>query len=98
MRIPVWSNASCKRRGRGCPAFVPEAELVETCLYDNTADEDFLIERRGRVVIGAGTSGHGFKFGPLLGEMLAALVEETRLRSTSPGSRCGVSPRGGAGS
>ena len=46
-------------------------ELVETCLYDNTPDQDFILDRRGRVVIGAGTSGHGFKFGPLLGEILA---------------------------
>jgi len=29
------------------------------------------------VVIGAGTSGHGFKFGPLLGEWLAGLADNT---------------------
>jgi glycine/D-amino acid oxidase-like deaminating enzyme len=28
-------------------------------------------------VIGAGTSGHGFKFGPLLGAQLAQLVRAT---------------------
>jgi sarcosine oxidase len=46
----------------------------ERCLYDNSPDDDFIIDRVGRVVIGAGTSGHGFKFGPLLGERLADLA------------------------
>lgn len=52
------------------------AELVaqETCLYDNTPDRDFIIDRHGRLVVGAGTSGHGFKFAPLLGEALACLA------------------------
>ncbi|MGO9558524.1 MAG: FAD-dependent oxidoreductase [Acidimicrobiales bacterium] len=47
---------------------------TERCLYDNSPDEDFIVDRVGRVVIGAGTSGHGFKFGPLLGERLADLA------------------------
>ncbi|SDY90619.1 sarcosine oxidase [Modestobacter sp. DSM 44400] len=44
------------------------------CLYDSTADDDFILDRHGRIVLGAGTSGHGFKFGPLLGELLADLA------------------------
>jgi len=54
----------------------PKPQLVERCLYDNTTDEDFVIDRVGRVVVGAGTSGHGFKFGPLLGSLLADLATE----------------------
>jgi sarcosine oxidase len=46
----------------------------ERCLYDNSPDHDFVLDRVGRIVIGAGTSGHGFKFGPLLGEVLADLA------------------------
>jgi sarcosine oxidase len=59
--------------------WLPEHELidVDTCLYDNTPTEDFVIERRGNVVVACGTSGHGFKFGPLLGELVASLIEET---------------------
>ncbi len=55
---------------------LPGAELVEidVCPYDNTADERFILERVGGVIVGAGTSGHGFKFGPLLGQQIAALV------------------------
>jgi sarcosine oxidase len=59
---------------RFLPGFEPAAELVETCIYDNTPDEHFVVDRRGRVVVGAGTSGHGFKFGPLFGELLADLA------------------------
>ena len=58
--------------------WLPGAELVavDVCPYDNTVDEDFIIERIDGVVVGAGTSGHGFKFGPLLGAQLAQLVLE----------------------
>ena len=33
-----------------------------------------MLDRRGNVVLGCGTSGHGFKFGPLFGEWLAQLA------------------------
>ena len=56
--------------------WLPGAELVavDVCPYDNTSDEAFVIERCDGIVVGAGTSGHAFKFGPLLGEQLAQLV------------------------
>ena len=54
--------------------FEPEPRLVERCVYDNTVDEHFVLDRVGRIVIGAGTSGHGFKFGSLLGIVLADLA------------------------
>jgi sarcosine oxidase len=55
---------------------LPGAELVEidVCPYDNTSDESFVVQRHDGIVVGAGTSGHAFKFGPLLGEQLADLV------------------------
>jgi sarcosine oxidase len=56
------------------PGFGSEPVAQETCLYDNTPDRDFILDRRGRVVAGAGTSGHGFKFAPLLGAALGALA------------------------
>jgi sarcosine oxidase len=59
---------------RYLPGFGPRAVQVERCVYDNTPDEDFIVDRIGNVVVGCGTSGHGFKFGPLLGEWLAALA------------------------
>jgi sarcosine oxidase len=47
---------------------------TETCLYTNTPDEDFVLDRRGPLVIGSPCSGHGFKFAPLIGRILADLV------------------------
>jgi sarcosine oxidase len=43
------------------------------CLYDNTADDHFILGDAGGVGFAAGLSGHGFKFGPALGEELLAL-------------------------
>jgi monomeric sarcosine oxidase len=54
-----------------------ELVLVDRCMYDVTPDEDFILDRHPGgpgVVIGSGFSGHGFKFGILIGELLAALA------------------------
>jgi sarcosine oxidase len=59
---------------RHLPGFAPQPVRAERCIYDNTPDEGFVLDRAGRVVIGSGTSGHGFKFGPLLGGWLASLA------------------------
>ncbi len=48
-----------------------------TCLYTLTPDEHFVIDvhpEHGNVFVAAGFSGHGFKFGPVVGEILADLV------------------------
>jgi sarcosine oxidase len=49
---------------------------AQTCMYTTTADESFILERRGRLVIGSPCSGHGFKFAPAIGDRLAALAVE----------------------
>jgi sarcosine oxidase len=49
---------------------------LETCPYTTRPQDEFVLERRGRVVIGSPCSGHGFKFAPVVGERLAALVLE----------------------
>jgi glycine/D-amino acid oxidase-like deaminating enzyme len=58
--------------------YFPTAETepadVDTCLYTNTDDERFILERHGRIVVGSACSGHGFKFAPVVGERLADLV------------------------
>jgi sarcosine oxidase len=59
------------------PGLDPEPVATERCVYDNTPDSDFVIDRIGQVVVGCGTSGHGFKFGPLLGELMADLATGT---------------------
>ena len=57
------------------PTLDPTPVASERCVYDNSADTDFILDRVGHVVVGCGTSGHGFKFGPLLGVLLADLAE-----------------------
>ena len=47
---------------------------AETCLYTTTPDETFILERRGRLVVGSPCSGHGFKFAPAIGQRLAELA------------------------
>jgi sarcosine oxidase len=68
-------------------SWLPGAELerVDLCPYDNTVDENFIVERVNGLVVGAGTSGHAFKFGPLLGRRLAQLVEG-RPEPSAPGA------------
>jgi sarcosine oxidase len=60
------------------PDVDPNPVEAQTCLYTNTADQHFILERRGRVVIGSACSGHGFKFAPAVGRRLAALVIDGR--------------------
>jgi sarcosine oxidase len=47
---------------------------ARTCFYTVTEDERFLAERVGRALVVSACSGHGFKFGALLGERTAALL------------------------
>lgn len=56
------------------PAVDPEPLAAQTCLYTTTEDEHFVLERRGRVVVGSACSGHGFKFAPAVGRRLAELA------------------------
>ena len=47
------------------------------CLYTNTRDEDFILDHHPddrRVIVASPCSGHGFKFAPAVGEILADLV------------------------
>jgi sarcosine oxidase len=45
-----------------------------SCTYTTTPDSNFVIDAVGAVTVGAGFSGHGFKFTPVVGRMLADLV------------------------
>jgi glycine/D-amino acid oxidase-like deaminating enzyme len=56
------------------PDVDPEPAETQTCLYTTTADEQFILERRGRIVVGSACSGHGFKFAPAVGRRLAELA------------------------
>ena len=54
---------------------------IDSCMYDVTPDEDFILDRLPsdpRVIFATGLSGHGFKFGLLLGELLSSMACDTQ--------------------
>lgn len=54
-------------------------EKSRVCFYCDAPNGRFLIDRvpgRERVVVAAGGSGHGFKFAPVIGELIAAVVTD----------------------
>lgn len=59
------------------PALSGECVHNATCMYSNTPDEHFVITRHpnyANVTVACGFSGHGFKFVPVVGEILADLA------------------------
>ena len=76
-------SEECLRVARDYMAFrfpgMKDAPLVETrvCQYEQTPDSHFIVDRHPvaeNVWLVGGGSGHGFKHGPALGEMVAKLV------------------------
>lgn len=59
---------------RWFPGLEPTPVFPTTCLYTNTENEDFLLDRVGDVVIVSPCSGHGFKFAPEIGRLAADLA------------------------
>jgi sarcosine oxidase len=59
---------------RRLPGLDPAPVNETTCLYTWTANEDFILDRQGPLVIASPCSGHGAKFAPLLGELIADLA------------------------
>lgn len=56
-----------------------------TCFYDVEPDERFVIEPLGpRAWVMSGFSGHGFKFGAVLGERLALAIAQPETAATLP--------------
>jgi monomeric sarcosine oxidase len=62
--------------------FMPELAGFEdyeghVCWYDNTPDDDFILDRlpdAPNAYLAAGFSGHGFKFAPIVGKSMAELM------------------------
>jgi glycine/D-amino acid oxidase-like deaminating enzyme len=54
-------------------------EETRTCFYTVTDDERFVAHREGRLLALSPCSGHGFKFGPLVGERVAEVVAGARV-------------------
>lgn len=63
------------------PGVDPDRATAISCTYTTTPDSLFVVDRAGPIVVGAGFSGHGFKFTPAIGRLLADLVDDA---SVSP--------------
>jgi len=59
---------------RWLPGVDPDAFNPISCTYTTTHDSNFILDRRGPIVVGAGFSGHGFKHAPAVGKVLADLA------------------------
>jgi len=68
----------------GIRRYFPDADgptmAMKTCLFTNSPDEHFIIDRVDGVAIAAGFSGHGFKFCSVVGEILADLAIDGETR------------------
>ncbi|MFD9704272.1 N-methyl-L-tryptophan oxidase [Lentzea sp. NPDC059081] len=68
---------------RPMPGIAGTYQRGATCLYTNTADRHFVIARHPEhenVTVACGFSGHGFKFTPVVGEILADLTTDGATR------------------
>ncbi|GLK99318.1 N-methyltryptophan oxidase [Dactylosporangium matsuzakiense] len=64
---------------RWLPGADPDVFAPISCTYTTTPDTDFVLDRHGPLVVATGFSGHGFKFTPAVGRILAGLaVDGTR--------------------
>ena len=70
----------------GLAAYLPAANgrrlAAQGCRYTMTPDGDFIIDRLPgcpQIILASPCSGHGFKFAPAIGEILAALARGERL-------------------
>ena len=84
---PLWQNPRYSAEelepvARYLKRFLPGVKALPIsftpCLYTLTKDENFVIDKHPRhsnVFLAVGDSGHAFKFAPVLGEIVAAMVD-----------------------
>ncbi|MBB5866835.1 glycine/D-amino acid oxidase-like deaminating enzyme [Allocatelliglobosispora scoriae] len=56
------------------PGVDADVVVPMSCTYTTTPDSNFVLDRRGPVIVATGFSGHGFKFVPATGRVLADLA------------------------
>jgi sarcosine oxidase len=78
---PAEVAALRRRAAEVFPGLTGPAVAATVCLYTTTPDEHFVIgphPAHENVVVACGFSGHGFKFVPVVGEILADLALDGR--------------------
>lgn len=79
----AWANETADSAMALMPQLDGRVAAAATCLYTNTPDGRFIVDRLQHypnVIVAGGGSGHAFKFGPVLGEALADLATVGRSR------------------
>ncbi|WP_322496572.1 N-methyl-L-tryptophan oxidase [Chloroflexus sp.] len=74
---PAENERIARRLEQTLPGFATRLVRAETCRYTHTPDGDFLIDRHpeySQIIIAVPCAGHGFKFAPLIGEIVADLA------------------------
>jgi sarcosine oxidase len=66
-RVRAWLR-------RRMPLADGERRRAQVCMYTNSPDSHFIIDRDGPVAYASACSGHGFKFASAVGEILADLT------------------------
>jgi sarcosine oxidase len=79
---------------RWLPGVDADSLTAISCTYTTTRDENFILDRIGPLVVGAGFSGHGFKFTPVIGRILADLATGTGTAPAIFSAKATRSPRG----
>uniref|UniRef100_A0A1I8FNA6 Sarcosine oxidasee (formaldehyde-forming) n=1 Tax=Macrostomum lignano TaxID=282301 RepID=A0A1I8FNA6_9PLAT len=70
---------------RWFPDLVPEPAVTEKCIYTLTPDSGLIVDRHPshrNIVFVCGCSGHGFKLGPAIGQLLSEMANRP---ATQPG-------------
>ena len=66
-RVRAWLR-------RRMPLANGERRRAQVCMYTNSPDGHFIIDREGPITYASACSGHGFKFASAVGEILADLT------------------------
>jgi monomeric sarcosine oxidase len=72
-----WGQHTIERAKSFLPNILGDLVHFELCLYTKTPDEHFILDlhpHHKNVAMAGGFSGHGFKFGPVIGEIMTDLV------------------------
>ena len=101
-RLPTARRMRCEPSSSGSGGAGPRVLGIERCLYTMTPTEDFVIDHwpgDPRVAFASACSGHGFKFAPLTGRILADWWSTAGPTSWGPGDGLALrsSPHRGAG-
>ncbi|MEZ4595641.1 MAG: FAD-dependent oxidoreductase [Chloroflexota bacterium] len=85
----------------GIARFMPEANgpllSWRTCIFTNTPDEHFVVDRYPaypQVILASPCSGHGYKFASVMGEILADMAMDREPAFDLSSGGCRVGPRG----